>query len=77
MKMMPKWIADYKEERRLKRIKDKERKKEQNVAPLHIKRLGLHQKDPRAQQILNQKTNIEQPKVKKKKFGDKKKKSDF
>ena len=77
MKMMPKWIADYKEERRLKRIKDKERKKEQSVALLHIKRLGLHQKDPRAQQILNQKTNIEQPKVKKKKFGDKKRKSDF
>lgn len=75
MKLMPKWIADYKEERRLKTLKAKKHKEEHKVALMYIEKLGLHPKDPRAKQIMDQKMNkVETNVKKKKKFGEKKKK---
>lgn len=52
MKMMPQWIAEYKEKRRVENDKKKKDKLEQRLMTLQMKKLGLHPKDPRAKLIM-------------------------
>ena len=72
---MPQWIAEYKEKIRNKKLQKLKDKAEQKVALIHIEKLGLHPKDPRAKKIMEndlQKKDADKSK-KKKKFGEKKK----
>ena len=77
MKMMPQWIAEYREKKRQEKIQKQLDKKEQKINLMHIEKLGLHPKDPRAKQIIADKMAAEKDPVKakkKKKFGEKKNK---
>ena len=76
MKMMPKWINEYKERKRAERLKKEETKKQQKINMMYIEKLGIHPKDPRAKEILANKNKGEEKSKKKKKFGDIKKKVD-
>ncbi|XP_057316405.1 uncharacterized protein LOC130657438 isoform X2 [Hydractinia symbiolongicarpus] len=77
MRMMPQWIAEYKENRRQEKIRKQKQKGEEKIALMHIEKLGLHPKDPRAKLIIADKMNKPDAQVKKKKkFGEKKKSSD-
>lgn len=74
MKMMPQWIQEYKERKRQERLKKEEQKKEHKINLMHIEKLGMHPKDPRAKQIIENKNKVDEKSKKKKKFGDIKKK---
>lgn len=74
MKMMPQWIQEYKERKREEKLNKEKQKKEQKINMMHIEKLGMHPKDPRAKKILENKNKAEEKSKKKKKFGDIKKK---
>lgn len=68
--MMPQWINEYKERIRANKIKKEELKKEQKINMMYIEKLGMHPKDPRAKQILENKSKGQEKTKKKKKFGN-------